>query len=234
MENRIKTNPFFSVSNYKEKLSGHKKDALYNLAFSADSNIDILNIPNSTVSSTPDIGTLPNPGNTQGIDFDKTISPKHSSTRTYKSATGQEYINIKKLIVSISQKHGVNPRIMCALIEQESLFDPNQVTKFKGGAAYGLCQIATTSDFSKGFTPQQLFVPSINITQGVLQLKNLLTTFNNDYYTALVAYNAGVGRVKRRGVEWTAKLVNGNNPENTAGNYARKIISRANDYSIIY
>ena len=97
-----------------------------------------------------------------------------------------------RLIREISQKHGMNPALVKAVIKAESDFNPRAVSK-KG--ARGLMQLMpkTMKDL-KVYDP---FHPRENIDGGVRHLKKLFKRFDNSVALSLAAYNAGVKAVER-------------------------------------
>ncbi len=97
-----------------------------------------------------------------------------------------------RLIRESSQRHGMNPALVKAVIKAESDFNPRAVSK-KG--ARGLMQLMpkTMKDL-KVYDP---FHPRDNIDGGVRHLKKLLERFDNSVTLSLAAYNAGVNAVER-------------------------------------
>ncbi len=97
-----------------------------------------------------------------------------------------------RLIREISQKHGMNPALVKAVIKAESDFNPRAVSK-KG--ARGLMQLMpkTIKDL-KVYGP---FLPRDNIDGGVRHLKKLFKRFDNSVTLSLAAYNAGAKAVER-------------------------------------
>jgi len=90
------------------------------------------------------------------------------------------------LIHQYSQKHGVDPSLVKAVIRAESDFDPYTVSS-KG--AEGLMQLMPeTSEKLNVFNP---FDPRENIEAGVKYFKYLLQRFDHDLKLSLAAYNAG-------------------------------------------
>jgi soluble lytic murein transglycosylase-like protein len=105
----------------------------------------------------------------------------------------QDSIPFGREINRLSRDHGLDPHLVAAVITAESGFDPSAVSR-KG--AVGLMQVMP-------LTPDDwplLFDPLHNLRTGIAHLHYLLETFDGDLALALAAYNAGVGRVKRRGI----------------------------------
>lgn len=98
----------------------------------------------------------------------------------------------QKLIDTAAVRHGVDPRLVQALIQVESGFRSRAVSP-KG--ARGLMQILPST--GRQYGALDLFDPQVNLDAGVRHLKSLLDRF--DLPMALAAYNAGEGAVARFG-----------------------------------
>lgn len=95
-----------------------------------------------------------------------------------------------------SQKYMVDPALVEAIIQVESSFRPNAVSK---SGATGLMQLmpATAADLNV----RDRYNPRENIHGGVKYLSQLMERFDNDLTLAVAAYNAGPGAVERaRGI----------------------------------
>ena len=95
------------------------------------------------------------------------------------------------IIVDASRHYDVDPYIIHCVIKHESYFDKNAVSH-KG--AIGLMQLMPGTAKSLGVVDP--FDPVQNIYGGTLYLRKMLYMFDNDLRYALMAYNAGPGRVK--------------------------------------
>ncbi len=97
---------------------------------------------------------------------------------------------IQSLVADTSSRHKVDPGLVHAIIQVESDYNPNALSR-KG--AMGLMQLipATADRFgvSNPFNAKQ------NIEGGVTYLKYLLNLFGGDVDLSLAAYNAGEHRV---------------------------------------
>jgi soluble lytic murein transglycosylase-like protein len=98
-----------------------------------------------------------------------------------------------RLVNVHSRKNGLDPRLVYAVIEQESRFNPCAVSP-KG--AQGLMQIMPDTQKLLGLT--EPFDPERNIAAGTRYLKAMLDKFQTEVM-ALAAYNAGPGAVARHG-----------------------------------
>lgn len=111
--------------------------------------------------------------------------------RTAARVNPQEY---EHLIKTSAAKYGVSPALVRAVIQAESGYNPNAVSR---AGASGLMQLmpgtAKSLNVSNTFDPQQ------NVDGGVRYLKFLLDTFKGDVSLALAAYNAGLSKVARYG-----------------------------------
>jgi hypothetical protein len=96
------------------------------------------------------------------------------------------------LIDAAASTHGVDPRLVHALIEVESNYEPRARSK-KG--AKGLMQLMPET--ARQYAVRDPYDPRANIEAGVRHLKDLLSRF--DVTLALAAYNAGEGAVRRFG-----------------------------------
>lgn len=107
------------------------------------------------------------------------------------SVNPQEY---EHLIQSSAAKYGVNADLVKAVIQAESGYNPNAVSRT---GASGLMQLmpgtARHLKVADSFNPQQ------NVDGGVRYLRFLLDTFKGDVTLALAAYNAGLNKVAKYG-----------------------------------
>jgi soluble lytic murein transglycosylase-like protein len=97
-----------------------------------------------------------------------------------------------QLIHEKSQKYGVDPALVAAVIEQESRFKPRARSQV---GARGLMQLMPRTGRWMG--AQNLYDPEQNIDAGVRYIKYLNARFNGDLKKTIAAYNAGEGNVKR-------------------------------------
>lgn len=98
------------------------------------------------------------------------------------------------LAIESAARHGVEPALVCAVIEVESSFEP-MATSEKGAA--GLMQI--THHLWDEFSLENPWEPRANIEVGTMYLARLLTRYHGKLDWALAAYNAGSGRVRAAG-----------------------------------
>ncbi|HEX6292629.1 MAG TPA: transglycosylase SLT domain-containing protein [Herpetosiphonaceae bacterium] len=100
-----------------------------------------------------------------------------------------------------AQQFGLDPRLLYALIRQESLFNPD-ATSWVGarglaqvmpGTAEGIAQNLQVANFSV----DQLYRPAVSIRFGAHYLSHQLRAFDNNPLAAASAYNGGPGNAAR-------------------------------------
>lgn len=144
----------------------------------------------SLVKPSSQINKLKNINNIKSINAASDIDNTNSVTST-KKYSKDEIFNI---ISEISAKHGVNEKLVRALIKQESGFNPTVVSK---AGAMGLMQLMPQT--AKGLGVVDAKDPVQNVDGGVRYLKSMMKKYNGNVILALAAYNAGPGAVDKYG-----------------------------------
>lgn len=143
----------------------------------------------------------------------------------YESVESETFFD--PIIDSASEKHGIDPELIKAVIDSESSFNPFAVSS---AGAKGLMQIMDRTGESLGigdpFDPQQ------NIEGGTRYLAGLLRKYDNNETVALAAYNAGPGRIDGLGIRTDADLRAKLHllPTETQ-QYIRKVMDRKRQYA---
>ncbi len=133
-----------------------------------------------------------------------------------KYASSVNPAEFEQLIKTCSEKYGVNPSLVKAVIHAESGYNPNAVSN-KG--ASGLMQLMPST--AKSLNVADRFNPKDNVEGGVKYLRFLLDTFRGDVSLAVAAYNAGLSKVAKYG---------GIPPYNETRTYVNRVLSYMKSY----
>lgn len=96
------------------------------------------------------------------------------------------------LIAEAAEKHHVDPKLLHAVIQAESSYNP---TAMSSAGAVGLMQLMPATARRFGVTDRN--DPIQNVEGGARYLKHLIKLFDSDLNLALAAYNAGENAVVR-------------------------------------
>ena len=110
--------------------------------------------------------------------------------------TALDRADMRQLVNNISREHGLDPKLVDALVRVESSYDPNALSH---RGAMGLMQLMPET--VKRLDVENPFDPEENIRGGVKEFSRLVEQYSGNLQLALAAYNAGEGAVSRyRGV----------------------------------
>jgi len=101
---------------------------------------------------------------------------------------------ISSIVEKSADRHQVDPKLVHAIIQVESAYNPRAVSR-KG--AQGLMQLIPST--AERFGVQNTFNPKQNIEGGVTYLRYLLDLFGGNVPLSVAAYNAGEHAVMRQG-----------------------------------
>lgn len=129
------------------------------------------------------------------VRYRRSASPKAAVVSRHGSGnTVVQGFDLDRLIREIGSRHNVDPKLIHAVIRQESNYDPFAVSP-KG--ALGLMQLLPST--AERFGVKDVFVPAENIRGGVKYLRYLMDRYAGQAALVLAAYNAGEGVVDRYG-----------------------------------
>lgn len=118
-----------------------------------------------------------------------------SKPKGYASAFKYLEKNKKKytpIITAAAKKHGLDPRLVHAVIHAESAYDAKAISS---AGAVGLMQLMPATALQYGATNRK--DPKQNIFAGTRYLKYLLGLFDDNLKLSIAAYNAGENTVKK-------------------------------------
>lgn len=106
----------------------------------------------------------------------------------------------KDIVEQACSLYNTDPNLIYAVIKQESKFNPDALSK---SGAKGLMQImkTTADDMARNvniidINNYDIYEPYTNIFLGTKYISYLINHFDGNYYLAIVAYNAGMGKVE--------------------------------------
>lgn len=117
------------------------------------------------------------------------------------------------IVLPLAKKHGVDWRLVAAVIQAESGFNPRAVSS-KG--AIGLMQVMPNTAAIYKVKVKDLYNPAKNVEAGVQHLRMLTDRYQGDLEKVIAAYNSGQGKVD---------LYRGIPPYRQTRNFVRRVLS---------
>ena len=135
------------------------------------------------------------PSNNKTENLDTVNSMHNSNQLTSTSKNKDVNAQIENAIAISSKKYGVDENLIRAIIKVESDFNPKCTSK---AGAKGLMQLMPENCRDLGVkNPYDIYE---NIDGGTRHIKEYLDKYNGDTKMALMAYNGGPTRMRKRGV----------------------------------
>ncbi len=149
-------------------------------------------------------------------------------------------LKYSEYVEKYAKEYDIDPYMVYAIIKAESNFNENAKSN---SDAIGLMQIMeltaieTANKMNLNITEEDLFDPELNISIGLKYFTDLLSKYNDNYYLAIIAYNAGIGNVDKWIADGTIKE-DASDIENVqfreTNNYVRKILRDYDIYKELY
>ena len=124
----------------------------------------------------------------------KNYAPKANNTITYALPNADKRAMWNPTVSSLGQKYNLDPLLIHAVINQESGYQPQVVSK---SGAVGMMQLMPAT--AKGLGVTNPYDPIQNMEGGIKYLKLQLERFGGNVALALAAYNAGPNAVSKFG-----------------------------------
>ncbi|TYS65725.1 lytic transglycosylase domain-containing protein [Sutcliffiella horikoshii] len=142
-------------------------------------------------------------------EISKSIAPQTATGAVKEKVSVARRSDFEDIIEEASIKYGVDPKLIKAIIQQESSFNPTAVSH---AGATGLMQLMPLT--AKGLGVTNAMDPRQNIMGGTKYIRQMLDKYDGNLTLALAAYNAGPGNVDK---------YNGVPPFKETMNYVRKV-----------
>lgn len=149
-------------------------------------------------------------------------------------------LKYSEYVEKYAEEYNIDTYMVYAIIKAESNFNENAKSSSK---AIGLMQIMeataieTANKMNLNVEEEDLFDPELNIKIGLKYFTDLLKKYDNNYYLAIIAYNAGIGNVDKWIDDGTIKKDASdieNVPFRETNNYVRKILRDYDIYKELY
>jgi len=128
----------------------------------------------------------------KGFDYRLIIRTRpRTYSRDLKFMSGNK-IKFNDLVAKAAAKHQMDPKLLHAVIQAESAYNPNAVSS---AGAVGLMQLMPDTARRYGVTDRR--DAEQNVDGGTRYLKDLLAMFNSNLTLAVAGYNAGEGAVMK-------------------------------------
>lgn len=122
------------------------------------------------------------------------------------------------IIAAAAKKYNLDPRLIRSQIKTESSFNPKAVSP---AGARGLMQLMPATAADLGVADP--FDPAQNIEGGAKYMRQLLDKYGGNWEKALAAYNGGMGRLDKVGMEGMPK---------ESREYVRKVMAGAGNLDV--
>lgn len=165
----------------------------------------LLSGSSSSVSSAPGsefydlLDSLLQTGTAESVSSAQASPPNYQAAGAegvyYRNYRPLHITDYEQIITDASSRYGVDANLIRAVIQTESGFKADAVSK---AGAKGLMQLM--DDTAEGLGVRNSFDPEQNILGGTKFLGYLLQKYGGKEEIALAAYNAGPGRVDRLGI----------------------------------
>ncbi len=118
------------------------------------------------------------------------IQPAIQTQSLQPADTNPQKADMVALIGQMAPSYGLNPKLVDAVVNQESGYSPTATSSM---GAMGLMQLMPSTASALGVSNP--YDPVQNLQGGMTYLRDLLTRYHNDTALALAAYNAGPSAV---------------------------------------
>lgn len=98
--------------------------------------------------------------------------------------------DLRRMVIRVSEEHGMDPKLVDALVRVESDYNPRAVSR---RGAMGLMQLMPAT--ARRLEVDDPFDPEDNVRGGTRELSRLVERYAGSLPLALAAYNAGEGAV---------------------------------------